>query len=116
MLVMFIVVLTAVINLSSCKKKDSDPKPNGVSGCATVQNEVTYNGNWYMEYIIRPYSMVYRDTLVSDGMGTFILGTSNNCHNDGRTVHFTFWNSDSSVVRDFDLYCPPNDTAYYTVQ
>jgi|SRR6185312_11566968 len=117
MLVMFIVVLSTILNLSSCKKKN-DPKPsNNVSGCAIAYNTVNYSQDWNMEYIIRPYPMVYRDTLISYGNpASYSVNAGNQCYPNGRTISYHLWNSDSTVVRDFDLYCPPNDTSYYTVQ
>lgn len=117
-LVMMIVALTAAVNLSSCKKKD-DPTPAKSSvECAKTYLNVNFSSDWSVEYTINAYTEKYRDTLISNGFnGTFgVQPNAAGCENNGSTVHYHFWNSDSSVVVLKDLYCPPNDTVYYNLQ
>ena len=116
-LVMMIVALTAAVNLSSCKKKDEAPAPANVE-CAKTYLNVVFSSDWSVEYTINAYAQKYRDTLISNGF-TGVYGVQPNaagCENNGSTVHYHFWNSDSSVVVLKDLYCPPNDTVYYNLQ
>lgn len=106
------------LSLLACKKKD-DPAPSSTTsnGCAKTYLNVNFSSDWSVEYTINTYSTKYKDTLISNGFnGIFgVRPNASGCENNGSTIHYHFWNSDSSVSVLKDLYCPPNDTVYYTL-
>lgn len=114
-LVMVIVALSAIVNLTSCKKKDDPTPSNSVIGCAKTYLVVEYSSDWNVEYTVNSYTTIFPDTLISNGNPSSfgIKPNASGCENNGSTIHYHFWNSDSSVVVFKDLYCPPNDTVTY---
>jgi hypothetical protein len=116
-----ILMLLVITELSSCKNKKDDPIPKNVTvvtGCAKTMYSISYTSDWSMQWKDVRYNQKNKDTIISNSnYGELHIGSSlTSCENNGTKYHFTFWNSDSTVVKDFDWLCPPNDTVYYTLQ